>query len=87
MSRKKRAKEQQGKINSKAVKIKRAKKQYYASYAAKEKWLDKKAKKQQNQITKRVSQGISVDCPLRGWEQPSIEKCGDCNLKCSYVRQ
>lgn len=87
MSRKKRAREQQRKMNSKAAEIKNQKKRYYVSYAAKERWQEKKARKEQSQLTKRVSQGISVKCPLQGWEEPSIESCSGCTLKCSYVSQ
>lgn len=87
MSRKKRAREQQRKMNSKASETKKQKKRYYGSYAAKNKWQEKKARKEQRQLTKRVSQGISVKCPLQGWEKPSIEGCSGCTLKCSYVSQ
>ena len=45
MSRRKRANQQAKKANSPAAKAKRAKKAYYASAAAKQKWADKQKKK------------------------------------------
>ena len=84
MSRKSRALEKQKKLNSQAKKAKNAKKNYYASYAAKEAWEKKKARKKQSQIDRRESMGISVNCPLESWEQPTVEKCSGCNLRCSF---
>lgn len=84
MSRKKRAIEKQKKQNSPAKKAKNAKKNYYASYVAREKWDEKKERKQQSQTIRRVSKGISTDCPLQSWEHPTKEKCNGCHLKCSF---
>ena len=84
MSRKSRALEKQRKQNSQAKKAKNAKKRYYASALAKETWEEKKARKQQGQIDRRESLGISTRCPLQSWEQPSKEKCGGCKLRCSF---
>lgn len=87
MSRKKRAIEKQKKQNSEAQKRKRAKKAEYTSWNSSLKWDEKKARKQQSQLTKRESKGISVECPLMPWESPSAEKCSKCMLKCSYKSQ
>ena len=54
MSRKKRALERQKKQNSQTQKLKRAKKAYYASNEAKQKWEDKKTRKEQGDFDKRV---------------------------------
>ena len=86
MSRKKRAIERQKKQSSPAQKAKRAKKQYYASSDAKDNWEDKKARKEQSRLNKRVSLGISPQCSLESWEEPSAEKCRECKLKCSFKR-
>ncbi len=83
MSRKKRAIEKQKKQNSPKRKAKQAKKAYYSSWDAHDTWEEKKARKEQGRLTKRVSKGISVECPLRSWEQPSIENCSGCKLNCS----
>lgn len=50
MSKRKRALEKAKKANSPQRKLKRAKKAYYASSAAKQKWEEKKAKRQKNYI-------------------------------------
>ena len=86
MSRKKRALERQKKQSSPMQKAKRAKKQYYASIAAKDNWEEKKARKEQSRLNKRISEGISAQCPLQSWEQPSTEKCRGCKFKCSLKR-
>lgn len=83
MSRKKRAIEKQKKQNSPQKKAKRAKKAYYSSWDARCTWEEKKARKEQGRITKRISKGISVDCPLKSWEQPSAENCSGCKLNCT----
>lgn len=83
MSRKKRTIEKQKKQNSPAKKAKQAKKQFYASPAAEEQWKEKKFRKKQSQLNRRQSQGVSMNCPLESWEQPSIEKCEGCDLECS----
>ncbi len=87
MSRKQRAQEQQKKRNSPAQKEKRAKKIYYASYVARQDWQEKKARKRQEQIKKRVERGISVHCYLEPWEEPSTEKCTGCRYRCSFKGQ
>lgn len=88
MSRKKRKLEKQKKQNSPAMKAKLAKKRYYASDAARDKWESKKEKKYQSQINKRMSQGISSNCPLQSWEQPNSERCKGCEIKkCSFNNQ
>ena len=86
MSRRKRAIEKQKKQSSPMQKAKRAKKQYYASNAAKDNWEEKKARKEQSRFNERISKGISVQCPLQSWEQPSTEKCRECKLRCSFKR-
>lgn len=86
MSRKKRAIEREKKQNSPMQKAKRAKKQYYASSDAKGNWEDKKACKEQSRLNKRISLGISPQCPLQSWEEPNTEKCRECKLKCSFKR-
>lgn len=87
MSRKKRAIERQKKQNSPQKKAKQAKKSYYSSREASENWEEKKARKEQGRITKRISKGISVDCPLQSWEQPSAENCSGCKLNCTSEYQ
>ena len=84
MSKKRRALKERKKQNSPKYKAKQAKKTYYASYAAKESWDEKKARKTQSQLNKRVSEGISVNCPLRSWEKPSNENCKGCTHRCSF---
>ena len=84
MSKKKRALEKQRKQNSLAKKAKQRKKSYYASSAAKERWNDKKGRKENKQLARRESMGISVNCPLQSWEKPDTNKCKECFLKCSY---
>ena len=84
MSRKKRALERQKKQNSLAKRAKNAKKAYYASDSAREKWNNKKARKKESQLNKRESMGISTQCPLKSWDNPSVEKCEGCNLRCSF---
>ena len=85
MSRKKRKLERQRKQNSPEKKAKQAKKAYYASCEAKDRWEEKKERKRQNQINARISKGVSVDCPLESWEAPSIQRCEACDIiKCSF---
>ena len=85
MSKKKRAIERQKKRNSTATKLKQEKKRYYASYEAKSKWDEKKAKKEQSQCTKRESKGIPKNCPVPGWEIPTIKHCKECTvIRCTY---
>jgi len=84
MSRKKRALEKQRKQNSPEKKAKQEKRKYYASREAEEKWRDKKERKRQSQINRRVSKGVSVYCPLQSWQLPSIERCEGCDVKCSF---
>lgn len=85
MSKKKRAIEKQKKQNSEEQKRKRAKKAEYASHASYLKWEDKKARKEQSQLNRREALGVSRECPLVSWEQPSIEKCNGCQVnKCSF---
>lgn len=84
MSRRKKALERQKKQSSAERRAKEAKKKYYNSNEAREKWNDKKARKQQSQVNLRVSKGVSVDCPLNSWEEPNAERCKDCELKCSF---
>ncbi len=86
MSKKKRAQRKQEKANSPANKAKQAKKQYYASWEAKDDWRTKQARKEQRQIRERSSQGVPGECPLAGWEKPSAEKCDGCTLKCHALR-
>ena len=86
MSRKKRAIEREKKQSSPKQKAKRAKKQYYASSDAKDNWEDKKARIEQSRLNKRISSGISPQCPLQSWEEPNAEKCRACKLKCSFKR-
>lgn len=86
MSRKKRALERQKKQNSPQRKAKQAKKTYYKSYAAKEDWDKKKDRKDQTRINKRISEGISVVCPLQSWEKPNYKSCKGCTLKCSFKK-
>ena len=50
MSKKGRALEKQKKQNSPKAKVKQAKKSYYASYEAKQKWAEKKEKKAQKKF-------------------------------------
>lgn len=87
MSRKKRAIEKQKKQNSEQQKRKRAKKAEYASWNSHLKWEKKKERRQQSQLNKREARGISVECPLMHYENPSEEKCSKCTLKCSYKSQ
>lgn len=86
MSSKKRAIEKQKKANSPKAMAKRAKKQFYASPAAKEQWEDKKGRREQRQEAKRSTNGIPRECPLPAWEKPNTEKCKGCRLKCSSNR-
>ena len=86
MSKKSRAIKNQKKQSSPKYKAKQAKKAYYSSYAARENWNEKKARKTQSQINRRISEGISVDCPLQSWERPSRENCKGCTLKCSFKK-
>ena len=86
MSKKSRAIRNQKKQNSPKQKAKQAKKSYYASYAAKVDWDEKKARKKQSQLNKRVSEGISANCPLQSWEKPSKQNCKGCTLKCSFKK-
>ncbi len=55
-------------------------------YEAAQKWDDKQARKEQSQLNRRESQGISVYCPLLSWETPTIRRCKGCKLKCSFNR-
>lgn len=84
MSRKKRAIKKQQKASSPATKAKREKKAYYSSYQARDDWENKKGLREQRQLKKRESQGISTECHLMGWEKPTPEKCSGCRRKCSY---
>ena len=86
MSKKKRKIEKEKKQNSPKQQAKRKKKAYYASYEAAQKWDDKQARKEQSQLNRRESQGISVYCPLLSWETPTIRRCKGCKLKCSFNR-
>ena len=87
MSRRKKAIEKEKKQNSAEHKKKQAKKNYYRSYQAKEKWDEKKSRRDQSKLDKRIGEGVSVNCPLKAWETPSTERCFGCKLKCSYWRQ
>ncbi|MDE5830976.1 MAG: hypothetical protein K2H53_05020 [Clostridia bacterium] len=87
MSRRKRAIEKAKKQNSEAQKRKRAKKAKYASHESSLKWDEKKERRRQSNLNKRVSRGISVECPLEHYEKPSAEKCYKCTRKCSYKSQ
>ena len=86
VSKRKRTFKNQKKQSSPEQKRKRAKKAYYHSFEAKQKWDDKKARKAQSQNDKRIGQGISALCPLDYWEMPSVEKCCECTLKCSFKK-
>lgn len=86
MSRKKRAIERQKKQNSPQKKAKQAKKTYYKSNEAKQNWSEKKARKDQSRTNKRISQGVSVMCPLKSWETPNSANCKGCTLKCSLQK-
>lgn len=84
MSKRKRAIERQKKANSPEKKAKRAKKNYYVSLAAKEKWNEKKSRKEEKRISAREAEGISFECPLLSYESPSIKTCKGCKLKCAF---
>lgn len=85
MSKKRRAIEKQKKHNSEEQKRKRKKKEKYKSPESKQKWEDKKARKEQSQYAKRESQGVSASCPLRPWDKPSTKKCYYCDIiTCKY---
>ena len=84
MSRRKRVKDKEKIATSVAKRQKNAKKNYYASNAAKQKWEDKKKRKSQSQISYRESTGISKECPLASWATPSVENCKGCSVfRCS----
>lgn len=86
MSRKKRAIDKQRRQSAKA-KNKQEKRTYYASPKAGDNWEQKKARKSQSQLNRRVSAGVSTQCPLYEWENPNNELCKGCTLKCSYNRK
>lgn len=87
MSKRKRALERQKKQNSPAKKAKIAKKQSYKSWDSAEKWEEKKRRKSESNINRRISDGISTECPLKHFEKPSAENCEGCELKCSSKYQ
>lgn len=84
MSRRKKAIDKQRKMNSPARKAKSAKKKYYTSSEASDKWEDKKGRKEQKYLSSKASKGVNKECTLMGWQKPNDENCSGCKLKCAY---